>query len=256
MTEKEIDYVEGLVGLDASATRRYLTRHSGLPGPRGNLTLMGVAGKLLAAPLARELADDRDEFLACCGVISLGRLILEHPDDATLLGLLTARAADARWRVREAAAMAGQVVGDGDPARLRELVADWVSAADPLVVRAGIAAICEPRLLVDPRTAAAALDACARATVVLTSVPPGRRRDERVRVLRKGLAYCWSVAVAGSPDEGLRRFLALDTTDPDVAWVVRQNRAKQRLKRLLCAASRHSDAVAEHPPVGGLGGRN
>lgn len=54
-----------------------------------------------------------------------------------------------------------------------------------------------------------------------------------MRTLRQGLGYCWSVAVAGDPVTGLEAFAALDVTDPDVAWVVRENRKKARLRRLL-----------------------
>jgi hypothetical protein len=49
-------------------------------------------------------------------------------------------------------------------------------------------------------------------------------------VLRQGLAYCWSVAVAAAPDEGRRlmeRWMRED--DRDVRWVMRQNLSKKRL---------------------------
>lgn len=63
---------------------------------------------------------------------------------------------------------------------------------------------------------------------------PGWRHDSPVRVLRKALGYCWSVAVAADPSRGLPRFQALaGSTDPDVVWIVRENRKKARLARLL-----------------------
>jgi hypothetical protein len=52
-------------------------------------------------------------------------------------------------------------------------------------------------------------------------------------VLRQGLGYCWSVAVAGDPELGLPAFEELPLDDPDVAWVSRENRTKKRLARLL-----------------------
>ena len=100
-------------------------RRSGLPGPRSNLTLLAAAADVLPREVALRFASKSDEYLACCGVAAVGRLILEAPDDLSLVELLTARAADERWRVREAAAIAGQLIGDQDAVRLRTLVADW-----------------------------------------------------------------------------------------------------------------------------------
>lgn len=218
----------------------YLTRHSGLPGPRGNLEVMAAFADVAPAPLVRALADDPDEYLRCCGTVGAGRLLVEalaagDSDGARdLLALLHDRAADPLWRVREAVAMALQRLGDDRPAELRTAVAAWAADAHPLVRRAAVAGVCEPRLLRDPATAAAALAACATATDALAAVPAGARRDPDVRTLRQALGYCWSVAVAGAPGAGLPAFAALRASaDPDVAWVVRENQKKSRLRRLL-----------------------
>jgi len=59
---------------------------------------------------------------------------------------------------------------------------------------------------------------------------------EAIRVLRQALGYCWSVAVAANPGPGLPLFHSLEADpDPDIAWIVRQNRKKARLKSLLDA---------------------
>lgn len=233
MSTSRTEYAATVRALPASHVAAYLTAHSNLPGPRSNLTLLDAAADVLPRELALTLAAEADEYLACCGVATLGRLILENPEDADLATLLTGYCPDERWRVREACAIAAQRIGDADPVRLRELVEAWTSAADPFTVRAGIAAICEPRLLKDPTTADAALAACSRATTHLLQVPAARRRDDGVRTLRQGLGYCWSVAIAASPEAGLSAFAALPVDDPDVAWVVRENRKKHRLAVLL-----------------------
>jgi hypothetical protein len=41
--------------------------------------------------------------------------------------------------------------------------------------------------------------------------------------------------VAADPVRGLPAFLALGPTDPDLAWIVRTNLTKARLKKLLPA---------------------
>lgn len=235
--ERHREDLRGLLG-DAGGLRAHLTAGSGLPGPRANLELMGAFADVAPVDLVLALADDPDEYLRCCGTDGIGRLVLEAPADdrAPLTALLRARAADESWRVREAAAMALQRIGDDDPATLRVLVSDWVADPDPLVRRAAVAAVCEPRLLRDPATAAAALDACAATTDSVATLPAAARRDPGVRTLRQALGYCWSVAVAGDPGAGLPRFAALRASDdPDVAWVVRENEKKARLRRLLDA---------------------
>jgi hypothetical protein len=49
------------------------------------------------------------------------------------------------------------------------------------------------------------------------------RRSEEYLALRKGLGYCWSVAVVALPDEGkelMEKWLA--DTAPDVQWIMRR----------------------------------
>jgi len=227
-------YASELAGLADDEVPAYLTERSGLPGPRSNLELLDAFGDVAPAPLVVRLADDQDEYLRCCGTAALGRLILEAPGDARLTATLTERARDASWRVREGAAMAGQRIGAASPEGLAGLVGRWLDTGDPLVARAAIAAACEPPILrPSPLLRSVALDACERATSLLRSVPGDRRRDPGARTLRLGLAYCWSVAVAADPEAGLPRFLALELDDPDVAWLVAQNRKKNRLAALL-----------------------
>ncbi len=231
MTRRE-EYRTHLQALAPDDLAAYLTTRSGLPGPRGNLELLDAFGDVGDAGLVRRLATDPDEYLRCCGVVGLGRLLTEGA--AELAGELRGHACDPSWRVREAVAIAFQRLGDADPGRLRAIVADWVMDERPLVRRAAIAAVCEPRLLRNPTTAGAALDACAAATAGLLAVPEDQRRHADVRTLRQALGYCWSVAVAAEPARGVVAFATLRLHgDPDVVWIVRENLRKARLRRVL-----------------------
>jgi len=227
------DYRAVLRTLDEQEWPGYLTDHSGLPGPRGNIELgQVVADEASPACLDALIATD-DEYLVFCGVMGLGRLLAER-QAGTLVQRLRSHAGDPRWRVREAVAMALQRLGDRDLPRLMGLAVEWAADENPLVQRAAAAGLCEPRLLRSPEAASAAVDVCDRATRALAALPVEARRHEDVRVLRKGLGYCWSVAVAADPAHGLPRFQALAScTDPDVAWIVRENGRKARLARLL-----------------------
>ena len=59
------------------------------------------------------------------------------------------------------------------------------------------------------------------------------RRSDEFRTLRKTLGYGWSVAVVALPEEGKPRFeQLLESDDPDVRWVARENLRKKRLERM------------------------
>lgn len=219
-----------LAALPHEAWGSYLDAHSGLPGPRGNLELLAAAGDLAPAGLLRAWAADDDEYRAAVGTAGLGRLVAEG--DAAALDELRERANDARWRVREAVAMALQRVGDAERARLWAVADAWATGS-ALEQRAAAAGVCEPRLLRSAPDAAAAVALLERITHGLAALPPARRRDADVRTLRQALGYCWSVAVAADPAAGFPAFEALVAAahDDDVRWVVRQNLGKARLTR-------------------------
>jgi HEAT repeat protein len=222
-----------LQALNRADWASYLRQHSGLPGPRGNLELAQAVADVADTAQIDDLLATDDEYSVVCGTIGLGRLLAEKADRKTERRLHT-YAADSRWRVREGVAMALQRLGDADLPRMLDLVAAWVRDPHPLVQRAAIAGICEPRLLKAPQAAARAIETCEAATRSLAARPSDERKDDAVRSLRQALGYCWSVAVAADPAAGLPHFQALAATDdPDVAWIARENLKKSRLAKLL-----------------------
>ena len=59
------------------------------------------------------------------------------------------------------------------------------------------------------------------------------RKDEGFKALKKGMAYCWSVAIVGNPDEGKKMFEKwTSSTDKDINWIIKENLKKQRLNRM------------------------
>lgn len=147
-----------------------------------------------------------------------------------MLPLLRKAASDDRWRVRESVVLGLQRLGDRDPSILLDEVERW-AAGGLLERRAAVAAVCEPRLLRRPGEARRTLDLVDSVTKSLVAEPD--RRSEPFRVLRKGLGYCWSVAVVAVPDDGkvrMEQWLASD--DPDVRWIMRENLRNARLRRL------------------------
>jgi len=215
----------------------FLLEESGLPGPRGNLELAqavaDMGDRLLFDRYTAYTADlapvnSPYEFLAFCGVVGLGRLLAEG--DTSLIELLRKHASDPRWRIREAVAMALQRLVDKDMDRLIAAMHNW-SEGSPLEQRAAAAGLCEPRLLKQKRHAREVLQILDRITS--TFLVPQFASREDILVLRNGMGYCWSVAVASLPVEGkplMEKWLLLGKRD--IVWIMRENLKKNRLVRL------------------------
>ena len=84
-------------------------------------------------------------------------------------------------------------------ARLLSEMRDWAKGT-PFEQRAAAAAVCEPRLLVEARHVRAVLRILDQITGSLERRID--RQGEARLALRKGLGYCWSVAVAALPEAG------------------------------------------------------
>lgn len=215
----------------------YLLKESGLPGPRGNIELAQVVAdegdrelfqRYITYAAAEAPVNSPYEFLAFCGTVGLGRLLAEGDTDQ--LEALRILASDPRWRIREAVAMALQRLGDVNMDQLISAMRDW-GQGTPLEQRAAAAALCEPRLLGQTQYARAVLGILDQITAGIEGAD--RRRSQDFLTLRKGLGYCWSVAVVALPQEGkslMEKWLV--TSDKDVLWIMKENLKKARLVRM------------------------
>jgi hypothetical protein len=219
----------------------YLKANSGLPGPRANLELVAAVGDVADAATLWRLSGSDDEFLALCGTAGLGRL--EASDPVKMLGRLRQLASDPRWRVREGVALALQRMGRADMPGLITKLEPWV-AGSAFVQRAAVAGLCEPPLLRSPADVKRVLRVLDRVTRSMAGTRD--RHEEGFKALRKALGYCWSVAVAASPEAGRPLFEKwLRSEDPDVAWVMKTNLGKAR----MAALGKAWPASATRPPV-------
>ena len=215
----------------------YLLEQSGLPGPRGNIELAQVVAdegdrqlflRYIAYTVDEAPVNSPYEFLAFCGVVGLGRLLAEG--DTGLLKTLRRCASDPRWRIREAVAMALQRLGDVNMGQLTMAMVEW-SQGTALEQRAAAAALCEPRLLGQAPYARNVLDLLDQITARIEQEDDRGSKD--FLALRKGLGYCWSVAVVALPPEGKALMEKwLQNSDKDIRWIMKENLNKARLSRM------------------------
>jgi len=225
------DYRETLKKLDDWIP--FLLRESGLPGPRGNLELAyavaeGGSKEQFEKLLAFQAKENTPEvFLVFCGIVGLGKLAA---NETKLFGRLRGYASDPRWRIREAVATGLQLVGDQDMELLLKEMQKW-SHGNWYEKRAAAAALAEPRLLKEHRVVKQVLQILDKITASMESAD--NPKDEAFKVLRQGMGYCWSVAVAALPEAGkpiIGKWLT--SHSKDVHWIIKENLKKNRLVKM------------------------
>lgn len=228
-------YIEKLKGLKDWDT--FLMQESCLPGPRANLELMeavAIVGDearfnhFLSYTADKAMVNTPEGFLACCGTVGLGKLIKlgknEYLENLRLL------ASDPRWRVRESVAIALQSYGEQNMEELIKKMEDWATG-NCYEQRAAAAALCEPKLLTKKDQIYKVLKLLDNITRSILDIKD--RKDEGFLALKKGMAYCWSVAIVGNPDEGKKMFEKwISSNDKDIKWIIKENLKKDRLNRM------------------------
>jgi hypothetical protein len=242
---------------DREPLEKFLAVQSNLPGPRMNLKVVETFGVLVgelvrppgpdfpveklealldgwaALDLASAPVNQPREILPACAVRAYGQVAAVRPDwwDDEI-GKLRRAASSPRWRTREIVAAALQKMLATDWERTASTLDDWLSSADPLVIRAVAGTVAEPPLLKDAKRAAATLALQVKAVEWFASLPLARRKQEDARTLRQALGFTVSVVVAAAPVEGLPWLEGLTASlDPDLNWIARENLKKDRLKK-------------------------
>ena len=211
----------------------YLKKNSGLPGPRGNLELAhAVAETGTQKQFEHFLTIDGMEntpevFVVFCGIVGLGKLAATTPE---LFDCIRQYASDLRWRIREAVPTGLQLAGDLDMELLIQEMKTW-RKGNWYEKRAAAATLAEPRLLKQTRHAKQVLQIVDKITTSMETDETSK--DETYKVLRQGMAYCWSVAVAALPEVGkplVEKWLASE--DKDIRWMMKENLKKNRLVKM------------------------
>ena len=215
----------------------YLLKESQLPGRRANLELLQAVvdlgdeklfNELRRYDAQRALTNSPYEFLAMCGVVGLGKLIAEGKEK--YFNELRSHAADSRWRIREGVAFGLQIIGNKSPKKLLEEMEEW-KKGNPFEKRAVAAGLCEPGILKEKWFIKRVLGILDAITASIQKIKD--RQDEGFRVLKKGLGYCWSVAVAALPQEGKKLMEKwILNKDQDVEWIMKENLKKNRLQKM------------------------
>lgn len=220
----------------------YLQLRSGLPGPRANLELAARFARGYARAeitdtawiLLTEWAEDSGEYLPFCAV-QAGAAHYAFADSLRrgwIKQMLKRAMNDARWRVREAAAIGLQYVGEYSFPELRELLDSWRPETTLLEQRAFLAGLAHPPLLKSGDQAQYSLNLAAEITEGILKGRSAGYDSEQFRVLSKGLEYSLSLFVAAEPEAGFALLGRLAASgDERMVRIVKSNLSKARLSK-------------------------
>lgn len=217
-------------------TTTYLKEHSNLPGPRANLELLysfiaNAQEEEIAACLEHpyESNNSPEEFVLMCG---LAAAIYNNASTGNAIPLnLTQYANHESWRVREGICFGFQKSKNFmEPAEMLSALMPLLSGT-ALEQRTYIATLCEPSLLKNYIQANHVLESLL--DVTLTNFNQNEKLSDDLKVLRKALAYCWSVALCGDEaDPSTFKQLLNYRSSKHIQWILRENLKKNRLQKL------------------------
>lgn len=235
---KRESYEKKLVNLSPRQWETFLKKHSNLPGPRANLELAEAFSRIgtlmdfkkyIQLDYKEAPENTPDEFLTFCGVLGLGEYLAKY-HDAGLLQKLKERANDPRSRIRKSVRLALQAIGHKDIGRLIHYLKLWAKGSC-LEQHVAITALCDEDLLNDPEVCLEVFELLDWITASM--VEEDMDKVEGYKELKRALSYCWSVAVAMSPEKGkpvMGRWIK--ENHPVINNIMRGNLEKERLSKM------------------------
>jgi hypothetical protein len=228
----------------------YFINESNLPGRRANLELAeaftDIVGEtdenssrklwnlclfLIGYSPDKAPVNSPKEFLPFCGtwaIGAIGAIFPEYYQDS--LNILKRLSSDLRWRMREAVAFGLQKLLLKHPQKTLTEMKKWIDDVNWLTLRAIVAGVAHPSVLIDNKITAIALEFH---ELIFSRIISSRDlSSEEFKILKKGLSYTLSVIVQANPGEGFKFLNKYAISDnKQVQMVIKENLKKNRLAK-------------------------
>jgi len=228
---------------DVEVINHFLIANSGLPGPRGNLTLSHEAAEKTAAlwssdvvfakTLLRSWETSQMEYLRHCFTVACGAVCRDHSETrGELVPKMKQCLYDRFWRTREGVMFGLQEMTLKDPAYVVNLLEDWCREPDAMLLRNAVIVLSEPRLLkADSKVIASCSSFHTRAISFYLNSSKTERKTSDFQLLKKTLGFSVSVLISVDPSHFplLEGWAAID--DDDARWIVKENLKKARIAK-------------------------
>ena len=187
----------------------FLSTHSGLPGPRGNLTLAAEASKLIARDWGIKRSYFKDlivawsssgnEYLMFVAHEAIGQVLSGNPKEVEwAVPILYNANFNPLWRAREGVTFALETLLEDEASFALRIIDEWCKSGDPIVIRNSIVALAHPTQLRKNSAQLHALELYngVGMEIVAKVINPG----DDVKMLAKSLGF--TLSVAAEADEG------------------------------------------------------
>ena len=231
MSKKEV-LIQKLKHLidNSDKLENFLIENSNLPGPRANLELLFAMAEVFKnvdvlkrwAEIDAAQADVNDprSFLPLCSAVCLGRLYTAKKNEE-FINILKKMARDDRWRMREAAAFAFQLIGEANFLELKKIFSEWIGKSDNREKRAILVSLAHPKML-DRHTSVFCFE-------ILDYILDNMKRDDDFEILNKGLNFALSVFTAAHPDFGFSFMEKRIGKEKAIDEILKSNLKKNRI---------------------------
>jgi hypothetical protein len=218
----------------------FLRANSGLPGPRGNLTLAAEASRLIARNwvakrgFLRDLITDwsmsGDEYLMFVAHSAIGHVLTSNQsEEEWAVPILYKANFSSLWRAREGVTFALEALLEDSGDFALRLIDSWCNSRQPLVIRNSIVALAHPTQLRRNRSQLDALERYNR--IGMEIVAETLNPNDDTKILAKSLGF--TLSVAAEADEGyLDEFDKWIGTQVKV-WrpILKENLTKARIRK-------------------------
>jgi len=225
----------------------YLSKHSGLPGPRGNITLAIEVSRLIAADwiseerflhlLVEDWVSSGDEYLMFTAHMALGYVLSISPaEELWALPILYEGNFNKRWRAREGVTFALEELLARRRGFALALIDKWCVDSNPIVIRNAIVALAHPCQI---RESVEQLDVLKKFNRIGMELVASLDKTPDLKMLAKSLGFTLSI-VAEADESYLKQLEEWIVADVK-PWssIVKVNLGKARIAKKYpeCVAS-------------------
>jgi len=228
-----------ITDLQVEPVTRFMQKHSGLPGTRGNITLAAEASRLIAKSwdaeglfllgLIEKWDSSGDEYLMFAAHMAIGYILVVRPSEESWAVPILYKGNFSRlWRAREGVTFALEALLEKRRDYALALIDAWCADRNPIVIRNAVVALAHPSQL---RASSEQLNALKKYNNIGMELVAASAKTPDVEMLAKSLGF--TLSVTAEADESYLDMFEEWISSCVKPWrsIVKENLGKSRIAK-------------------------